>query len=83
MKFSPGARHRAWEEGLRAGVPDITVQWPSRGYCGAYLEIKQGSGTPRESQIDVAADCLAAGCCVGFAWSAEAGIEFLKWYFRE
>lgn len=43
-------RVKAKKEGLRAGVPDLTLVW---NHGSAFLEFKSGTGTPDTAQIDL------------------------------
>ena len=82
MKFSRGAIHRAYEEGLEPGVLDITVAVQSRLYPGAYIEVKKGTNLPSDHQVRIAVQLMNAGYLVAFCWNTNAIINFLKWYLR-
>lgn len=43
-------RVKAKKEGLKAGVPDLTVVW---NHGAAFLEFKDGKGKPADNQVDL------------------------------
>lgn len=47
-----GVGRKLKAEGVRAGVPDICLPFPSRGYHGLYIEMKTGRNGPTSEQID-------------------------------
>jgi len=51
-------RVKAKKEGLRAGVPDLTLCW---NHGGAFLEFKDGKGKPAPAQVDLLNYLQAAG----------------------
>jgi hypothetical protein len=52
-----GHRHKATAgrlkaEGVKAGVPDICLPFPARGYHGLYIEMKAGKNKATPEQVD-------------------------------
>ena len=70
-----GTRHKIEaanlkRQGVKAGVPDICLPYPSGGYHSLYIELKVGKNKPSKNQEDWIKDLNAAGnkaiVCYGF-----------------
>lgn len=70
-----GSRHRLEaanlkRQGVKAGVPDMCLPYPSMGYHGLYIELKVGKNKPSESQKEWIANLNKVGyravVCYGF-----------------
>lgn len=68
-------RAKAKKEGLRAGVPDLTLCW---NHGVAFLEFKDGKGNPADNQIDLLNYLQDAGHHCAIVRSAEFAIELLE-----
>lgn len=75
---------RLKRQGVLAGVPDIFIAKPSRGYNGLYVEIKVGKNKPSEDQLTIASALIDAGYRVVFIWDKIEDFIFqVKNYFGE
>lgn len=70
-----GSRHRKEAmnlklQGLKAGVPDICLAYPSGGYHGLYIELKVGKNKPSDKQKEWLSNLSAAGymTAVCYGW---------------
>lgn len=78
-RFSPEAM-KLIAEGLKKGVPDLSLPYPNKGYHGLYMEAKFGKNKPTPEQewwLDRLTEYgyLAVPC-----WGAMEMIEVLKEY---
>lgn len=80
-RFSPEA-FRLKAEGLRSGVPDITLPVPIGTYHGFYLELKHGSNKPSPEQIEWLQGLRDLGYCTEVAWGWEEGIQKIQDYLE-
>lgn len=79
-----GARLKA--EGVRAGVPDLMLAIPSKGFSGLFIELKRRSGgvlgAKQKSMLAIlAANGYAAEVCQGFEAAKETICRYLGWEF--
>lgn len=81
-----GSRHRLEaanlkRQGVRAGVPDICLPYPSGGYSALYIELKVGKNKTSEKQDRWLESLNAAGnkaiVCYGFEEAKNAIEEYL------
>lgn len=77
-RLRSGARAKA--EGKKAGVPDLVLPVPRRGFGGLYIELKAMDGRPSESQLAWVKALNAAGnrAVVVYGWEA-ARLEILDY----
>jgi hypothetical protein len=82
-----GSRHRLEaanlkRQGLKAGVPDICLAYPSGVYHGLYIELKVGKNKPSDKQKEWLASLRAAGymtaVCYGFQEAKDMIEKYLK-----
>jgi hypothetical protein len=73
-----GAKMRA--EGLKAGVSDVHLAVARRGYHSLFIEMKQGSNEPTESQLAFQAWARSQGNLAVVCWGWEAAWEVVLWY---
>ena len=83
-----GYRHkttaaRMKSEGVKAGVPDIMLPWPSKGFHGLFIEMKRlVGGRLSDEQKAWAERLLAAGyqvkVCKGFEEAKQSIEEYLN-----
>lgn len=67
-------RVKAKKEGLKAGVPDLTVVW---NHGTAFIEFKDGKGNPDANQIDLLNYLQDAGHHCAVVRTPEFAIELL------
>lgn len=70
-------------EGVKAGVPDIFLAWPSQGYCGLFIEMKRKvGGKVSDAQKEWSERLSAAGylvrTCKGCDEAIKTTLEYLK-----
>ena len=66
--------------GLRAGVPDVCLPVPRRGYAGLYIEMKYGKNKPTKDQTDYMDGLRNENNYVQVAYSADAAREIIRHY---
>jgi hypothetical protein len=78
----PNARRTSWfmgktlkREGVRAGVPDVFMAWPSHGYYGMFIEHKASKGRLSPAQEKRIASFIEAGYKCVVSYSASQSIE--------
>lgn len=69
-------------EGVKAGVPDIFLPWPTGGWCGLWIEIKVGSNKPTENQRECLAWLGLNGYQTATCWGADEAIRVIEKYLR-
>lgn len=67
-------------EGVRPGMTDLVLPYPSRGYHGLYLETKLQTGVLAFEQRDWLEYLASAGYCAGAGWGVDAMQYALSWY---
>lgn len=80
-----GHRHKAvaaalTAEGLKPGVPDVCLPYPSRGYHGLYLEMKAKGGRVRPDQQPWLNYLESVGYKVNVGWSWIEGAQCILEY---
>lgn len=75
-----GARMK--KEGLKAGMPDVAMFWPTQLYHGMFIEFKYGKNKPTDFQKAMIAKLKAQGyyCCI--CYDLESAIKEVKEYLR-
>jgi len=66
--------------GVKAGVWDIYLPRPSKGYHGLFLEMKWGKNTLTPAQKEFGDYATQQGYCCKVAYSAEEAIEIIDEY---
>lgn len=79
----PATAAKLKAEGVKPGVPDIFLAWPSQGYNGLFIEMKRlVRGRVSDAQKEWAERLLAAGylvrTCKGFEEAKNTITEYLK-----
>lgn len=69
--------------GTLAGIPDLTVATPSRGYGAAFIELKVGYNKPTAQQEVIMERLREAGYAVSVAYSFDEFEQFVKWYLND
>lgn len=73
---------RMLQQGVRQGVPDISLPVPRGGYHGLYIEMKSGRNRPTDEQLCWATLLWELGHAVTFAWGWEAARDDLMAYLE-
>lgn len=70
-------------EGLKKGMPDLGVFYPTKHHPGMFIEFKSPKGKLTESQCDMLELLAARGyyCCA--CWTLEAAISEMRGYLNE
>ncbi len=69
------------KEGMEPGVPDLSIDWPSKGYPGMKIEFKYGKGRLQPMQKIWKKRLEKAGYLVVVCYSANEAIEAVCDYF--
>lgn len=67
-------------QGVKSGVPDLHLAYPSGCYYGLYIEMKWGKNKPTENQEDWIKRLSAVGYKCEVCWSSEEAIAVIKNY---
>ena len=76
-------RLRLHGEGVLAGMPDLCVLRPSKGFCGLFVEMKTQEGVVAAAQRDVARRLNAAGYLCLVARSCADGFKLIEEYLDD
>ena len=79
-KASIARRMTLKRAGVRKGVPDICVPYPSGGYHALFIEMKIKPNRPSPAQIELLEKLAAAGNYTMLCWSAKEAIDILEKY---
>lgn len=82
--FSP-QRLLLVQEGLKKGIPDYFLAWPSNGYHGLFIELKYGKNKCSLEQLDWidklrVADYMVE-VCYGFEKARDMVIDYLNGHY--
>lgn len=69
-------------QGVKAGVPDLMLAYPSKEYSGLFIEMKWGKNTPNKNQVKWLENLYNAGYQVKVCWSSEEAISTIKNYLE-
>lgn len=85
----PNEGRRSWAEagrqrrmGLRSGVPDLILDYPSGIYHGLRIEMKIKPNRLTKEQLGWMARLERAGYATAVAWSAREAIETIREYLN-
>lgn len=70
-------------EGVKSGVPDLSLMYPCNGYYGLFIELKKRNGKPSdvlESQQDWIKRLNQAGYLAKVAYGAKDAVQIIKDY---
>lgn len=67
-------------EGVKSGVPDIFLPYPSRHYHGMFIEMKIPGNKPTENQTGWLQQLATNGYYCIVAYGAVAALDRLLWY---
>lgn len=75
-------QNAAWlkAEGLTAGVPDVLLPAPRKGFSGLAMEFKRPGGGPTETQLDFMDALLKENWLVVVVTDSEAAIRTVRDY---
>jgi hypothetical protein len=76
-------RLRLYSEGVLAGMPDLCVLRPSKGFCGLFVEMKTQEGVVAAAQKNVARRLNAAGYLCLVARSCADGFKLIEEYLDD
>ena len=82
-----GSRHKAEaanlkRQGVKAGVPDISLPWPAGGKHGLFIEMKYGKNRPTPAQRDWLAYLQSAGYAVAVCYSWQEAVDVILRYLK-
>jgi hypothetical protein len=79
-----GTARRLKAEGVKAGVPDVFLAIPSKGYHGLFIELKAPKGRVSPEQGEMVSILLLSGyqCRVCYGWDDARGVieNYLGWF---
>jgi hypothetical protein len=67
-------------EGVVAGMPDLMILEPSRGFCGLFIEMKTEHGVVSSEQYSIQAQLSARGYAVHTCRSYESAKKIILEY---
>lgn len=67
-------------QGVKSGVPDLCLAYPSRGYHGLYIEMKVGKNKPSSNQKAWLMNLSAAGYATAVCYSCDEAIKTIRDY---
>ena len=70
-------------EGVKAGVPDIFIAVPRKGFHGLFMEAKTEKGKPTKSQLEWMDRLAGQGYMVALCKGLDALIDTTESYFEE
>lgn len=68
--------------GVLAGVPDLILAAPSRGYGAAFIELKVGYNKPTDIQMAIMERLKEAGYAVNVVYTFDDFRQFVMWYLE-
>lgn len=66
--------------GFRAGIADLLIAMPRKGYHGAWIELKSKSGKLSPMQVKFLADMSEQGYFTTVCYSIDDAIQKIEWY---
>ena len=72
--------HNLKLQGVKSGVPDIMLAYPSKPFAGLFIEMKWGKNKPTKNQEDWIKRLSAVGYRCEVCYSAEEAIAVIKEY---
>jgi hypothetical protein len=68
------------QEGLKKGIPDTFLPYPNGAYCGCYLELKYGTNTASDEQIEFANYANNHGYLCAICYGSAEAIAIIESY---
>lgn len=81
-KRTKGTAIKLKAEGVKAGVPDIFLPWPTSGWCGLWIEMKYGSNKTTEQQREWLTWLKLNGYQTAVCWGAKEAIRVIENYLQ-
>lgn len=81
-RYAPQA-YRLIAEGMKAGIADLFLPYPSGGFCGLWIEMKFKDNRPTKDQEEFLADMNQSGYLAVACWNAEDAIDTIKCYLAD
>lgn len=81
VRLTPGQAASAKAQGMRAGIPDLSLPVPIGGYHGLYIEMKTEDGRLSDDQKDVTVRLARLGYKVVVAYSQGEAKEAIRSYY--
>lgn len=78
----PAVAAKLKAEGVRAGVPDVTIAVPRHGFHGFYCELKAKRGRPSEKQLELVTLLRQQDYNVVIAKGLDEAMTAIKAYLR-
>lgn len=69
-------------EGVKAGVPDVCLPVPRKGFGGLYIELKAGKNKPTPNQIEWQGGLSQFGNKAVTCWGWEAAKTIIEEYLK-
>jgi len=82
MKMNIKQAVRAKRSGLIAGVPDIFLPYPHKGYAGLFIELKVGKNKTSASQKEFIAYLNSVGYLAHVCYGAGEAVRTIKEYLK-
>lgn len=82
VPMTPGQAKRAKAQGMRAGIPDLSLPVPIGGYHGLYIEMKTEDGRLSDDQKDVTVRLAQLGYKVVVAYGPGEAKEAIRRYYN-
>ena len=79
---TPQERVSLHAEGVLAGMPDLAVLEPRKGFCGLFIEMKTQTGRSSPEQVDMAVKLNKRGYLCLVARSCDDGWKFITQYLE-
>lgn len=74
----------AKESGIKAGVPDVLIPVPKRGFCGLFIEMKRvKGGVVSKEQKWFIEELEKIGYCARVCRGYIEAVALIKWYWGE
>ena len=77
---SPVFGKKLKDMGFRAGIADLLIAMPRRGYGGAWLELKSKKGKLSPAQKEFLDNMQQQNYFTAVCYSIEGAIEMIEWY---
>ncbi len=69
--------------GVKAGVPDLMIPWPTTRYPGLFIEMKSKTGKPSLSQKKFIATLSKRGYYACFCFGYDAAVKVITNYLKD
>ena len=69
-------------QGMKAGVPDVCILEPKKGYHGLFIELKVKGNRPTDKQLEWIKRLSERGYATAVCWSADDAIKVIEEYMH-